>query len=261
MQATVAAQSLECARASLRVAVPEPGSNLKQDEEWILVEVDDEWKKLRLHDYADFYSIPGLYERVVYDTLQCQSPAVVAQLLKSELAREDEAAEDLRVLDLGAGNGCVAEALWEIGVSEFVGIDICREAAIAAERDRPGLYSDYVVGDVTDLPESDAEKLQTRDFNCMVCVAALGFSDIPPAVFLEAYNLVRDDGWAAFTIKSDFLLEGDGTGFSRLVRKMIGTGALELKVEKEFTHRIATDRSPLPYVALVGKKRSSYSLD
>ena len=86
MQATVAAQSLERARASLRVAVPEPGSNLKQDEEWILVEVDDEWKKLRLHDYADFYSIPGLYERVVYDTLQCQSPAVVAQLLKSELA-------------------------------------------------------------------------------------------------------------------------------------------------------------------------------
>ena len=261
MQAATATQSLERARASLRVSIPEPGSNLRQDEEWVLVKVDDAWKKLRLHDYAEFYSIPGLYERVVYDTLQCRSPSVVAQLLKSELAREDEAAGDLRVLDLGAGNGCVAEALSEIGVKEFVGIDICREAAIAAERDRPGLYCDYVVGDMTDLPDGDAEKLQNRDFNCMVCVAALGFSDVPPAVFLEAYDLVRDDGWVGFTIKSDFLLEGDGTGFSRLVRTMIETGAMELKAEKEFTHRISTDRSPLRYVALVGKKRSSYALD
>lgn len=261
MQVTAAAQSLEQARASLKVAVPQPEPNLQQDEEWILVEVDDEWKKMRLHDYADFYSIPGLYERVVYDTLQCKSPSVVAQLLESELGRENEAAEDLRVLDLGAGNGCVAEALSEIGVNEFVGIDICREAAVAAERDRPGLYRDYVIGDMTDLPDHDAEMLQTSEFNCMVCVAALGFSDIPPAVFLEAYNLVQDDGWAAFTIKADFLMEGEGTGFSRLVRNMIDTGALELKMEEEFTHRIAIDRSPLPYVALVGKKRSSYFLD
>ena len=243
------------------VRIPEPDSNLAQDEEWILVRIDDEWQKMRLHDYADFYSIPGLYERVVYDTLQCQSPTVVARLLESELAREDDAAEDLRVLDLGAGNGCVAEALSEIGISEFVGIDICREAPMAAERDRPGLYRDYVLGDMTDLADDDAAKLQTHDFNCMVCVAALGFSDIPPAVFLEAYNLVQDDGWVAFTIKSDFLSEGDGTGFSRLVRTMDATGALELMVEKEFIHRIATDRSPLPYVALVGRKRSAYSLD
>lgn len=261
MQAATPAQSLERARASLRVAIPEPESGLDQDEEWVLVEIDDQWKKLRLHDYAEFYSIPGLCERVVYDTLQCQSPSVVAGLLNSELARENEAAEDLRVLDLGAGNGCVAEALSEIGVTEFVGIDICREAAIAAERDRSGLYSHYVVGDVTDLPDGDVAKLQAHDFNCMVCVAALGFGDIPPPVFLEAFNFVQDGGWVAFTIKSDFLMEGEGTGFSRVVRDMIDTGALEPKVEKEFTHRISTDRSPLPYVALVAKKRSSYFLD
>ena len=261
MQTATTARSLERARASLQVTIPEPQPDLGQDEEWVLAKVDDKWKKLRLHDYADFYSIAGLYERVVYDTLLCQSPSVVARLLKSELARDDEAAGDLRVLDLGAGNGCAAEALSEIGVREFVGIDICDEAAIAAERDRSGLYSEYVVGDVTDLPKSDVETLQRHDFNCMVCVAALGFSDIPPAVFLEAYNLVRDDGWVAFTIKSDFLLDGDGTGFSQLVKEMVRTGALELKVEEEFTHRISTDGSPLPYVALVGRKRSAYFTD
>ena len=182
-------------------------------------------------------------------------------MLQAELAREDEAAGALRVLDLGAGNGCVAEALSEIGVREFVGIDICPEAEIAAERDRPGLYSRYVVGDVTDLPDGDVQTLQRYDFNCMVCVAALGFSDIPPPVFLRAYNFVRDGGWVAFTIKSDFLLGGDGTGFSRLVKVMSETGALELTVQQEFTHRISIDGTPLPYVALIGKKRSSYFLD
>ena len=261
MQETTVGPSLEQARASLRVAIPEPESNLSQDKESILVEVDDEWKEVRLHDYAELYATPGLYERVVYDALQCQSPTVIAELLDAELARADDAAEDLRVLDLGAGNGCAAEALAEIGGNEFVGVDICREAAIAAERDRAGLYSHYVVGDMTDLQDSDADKLRARDFNCMVCVAALGFSDIPPVVFLEAYDYVQDGGWVAFTIKSDFLIAGDGNGFSGLVRTMIGSGALELKVEKKFTHRISTGGSALPYVALVGQKRSSYSLD
>ena len=256
-----AAQSLKRAQKLLRVVIADPQRKLGQDEEWILVETDDGSKKLRLHDYAAFYSVPGLYELVVYETLQCDSPAVVAQLLESELAREGEAAGDLRVLDLGAGNGCVADALSETGVREFVGLDICHEAAIAAERDRPGLYRDYIVGDVTNLSDSDARTLKRHDFNCMVCVAALGFGDIPPLVFLEAYNLVRDDGWVAFTIKAEFLLEGDGTGFARLVNNMIETGALELKVRKNFTHRVSMDGSPLEYVAFVGKKRSSHFLD
>ena len=42
MQATVTAESLEQARASLNVRIPEPDSNLAQDEEWILVRIDDE---------------------------------------------------------------------------------------------------------------------------------------------------------------------------------------------------------------------------
>src|SRR5919202_4942600 len=75
-----------------------------QDEEWCEVQHDGETRRLRFHDYADIYSIPGLYERLIYEELRCESPRVIARLLANELERRDADPTDLRVLDLGAGN-------------------------------------------------------------------------------------------------------------------------------------------------------------
>ena len=96
-----------------------------------------------------------------------------------------------------------------------MGIDIFQEAKEAAERDRPGVYDDYLVRDLTDLPEPDEERLRQRNFNCLVTVAALGFGDIPPAAFVKALDLIDTPGWIAFNIKEDFLCERDDTGFCR----------------------------------------------
>src|SRR3954451_13566832 len=156
-----------------------------QDEEWCEVEYDGETRRLRFHDYSDIYSIPGLYERLIYQELGCQSPRVIASLLAGEVEKRGINPAELRVLDLGAGNGIVAEELSKIGVDHLVGIDIIEEAAEAAERDRPGLYDDYVVAD---LPEDSAEvrkRLDAHQLNAFPCVAALGFGDIPPQVFCE----------------------------------------------------------------------------
>ena len=38
-------------------------------------------------------------------------------------------------------------------------------------------------------------------------VAALGYGDIPPQAFAEAFNLISDHGWVAFNIKDRFLQE------------------------------------------------------
>src|SRR4051795_3312355 len=76
-----------------------------QDEEWFEVEYDGETRRLRFHDYAEIYSIPGLYEELIYERLRCESPRVIARLLAQELDRRDVAPAKLRVLDLGAGNG------------------------------------------------------------------------------------------------------------------------------------------------------------
>lgn len=240
----------------LEIALPAPGHNLDQDEEWVIVEVDGEWRKIRLHDYGEVYSVPGLYEKWIYEVFRCASPQVIRDLLHSALKDADVDPATLTVLDLGAGNGCVAEELEKIGIRCQIGADIVPEAAMAAERDRPGLYDDYAIGDLLDLPPREQAKLDRYTFNCLTCVAALGFGDIPTAVFAAAYNQVEDGGFIAFTIKTLFVDEGDNSGFSGLIHKMIEEGCLELATRETFTHRISTDGERLLYEAVIGRKRS-----
>lgn len=248
-------ESATSTNSELLVALPEPTLSMTQDAEWCVVRVDGKWRQVRFHDYDELYSVPGLYERVIYDILRCDSPHVVRSLLEAELSDAGTPAEELRVLDLGAGNGIVGEELADLGAKLIVGIDIIEEAAAAMERDRPGLYDHYHVVDMTDLNQGERRELAGYRFNTLTCVAALGFGDIPTRVFAAAYNLIRPCGWIAFNIKEDFLSNGDHSGFSRLLRAMLDDGTLELRQQRRYQHRLATDRHPLHYVAIVGIKR------
>jgi hypothetical protein len=42
---------------------------------------------VHLHDYERFYAVPGLYEHVVQELLQCRSPQVAAEALAHALSR------------------------------------------------------------------------------------------------------------------------------------------------------------------------------
>jgi predicted TPR repeat methyltransferase len=227
---------------------------MTQDAEWCVVRLDDEWRQIRFHDYDELYSIPGLYEKVLYDILRCDSPHVVRDLLEAELAASKTPPDELRVLDLGAGNGMVGEELADMGADSIVGVDIIKEAAEATERDRPGLYKSYHVVDMSTLDEGQRRELASYDFNALTCVAALGFGDIPVTVFVNAFNLIRPGGWIAFNIKEDFLTNGDHSGFSGLIQVLLNDGTLELRRRRRYQHRLATDQRPLHYVAIVGVK-------
>jgi SAM-dependent methyltransferase len=245
-------------RSTLQVAFP--GDDfLDQDHEWCRVTVGGKTRDIRFHDYDEIYSIPGLYEFLFYERLRCCSPEVVRSLLEEELDAEGVDPAALRVLDLGAGNGMVGEELADLGVSSIVGIDLLPEAAAAAERDRPGIYDAYHVCDLTALTADRRRELAARDFNSLVTVAALGFGDIPPLAFAEAFNLVADGGWIAFNIKEHFLDDGDPTGFSRLIGRLLERGIVEQRAEKVYCHRLATNGEELNYVAIVGIKRSDVS--
>ena len=239
----------------LMVALPEPSSSMTQDAEWCLVRVDGDWRQIRFHDYDQVYAVPGLYEKLFYDILGCDSPHVVRELLEAELSACAAPPEQLRVLDLGAGNGMVGEELADMGAESLVGVDIIEEAAEATERDRPGLYENYHVLDMTDLNEGEQRELAACDFNALTCVAALGFGDIPTKAFTTAFNLVRLGGWIAFNIKEDFLANGDRSGFSGLIRSMMDDGKLKVRQRRRYQHRLSTDRKPLYYEAIVGVKK------
>jgi hypothetical protein len=151
----------------------------------------------------------------------------------------------------------VGEELADLGADMIAGVDLLPEAAAAAERDRPGVYDDYLVLDLTELSDEVRSELRERRFNALVSVAALGFGDIPPRAFAEAFNLVSDGGWIAFNIKENFLDDGEPTGFSRLIGRLLDSGIVEKRAEKVYRHRLSTSGDPLDYVALVGVKQSS----
>jgi len=226
-----------------------------QDQEWCEVRLKGERRRIRFHDYDELYAIPGLYEQLFYDELKCDSPHVVCSCLADVLEAANVDPDDLRVLDVGAGNGIVGEELRSIGVDCIVGVDIIQEAAEAAERDRPGVYEDYKVLDFTALSEDDQRDLRERSFNCLLTVAALGFGDVPPGAFTAAFNLVQDGGYIAFNIKEDFIDHADETGFSGLIRRALEDGTLEMKRERRYRHRMSIAGEPLYYVAMVAEKR------
>lgn len=239
----------------LEIALPVPDDRLEQDEEWIVVNLEGRWHKVRLHDYNEVFAIPGLYEKWIYDVFGCTSPAKVRHLLGVSVRAAGEDPSSMKMLDLGAGNGCVAAELRSIGIERFVGVDIHPEARAAAERDRPGLYDDYIVGDLTNLDEDQERRLSRHRFGGLACVAALGFGDIPPEVFAAAFNRVEDGGWIAFTIKRDFLDAEDYSGFSVLVRRLLAGGILELIAKEEYVHRVTAHEQELIYSAFIGRRR------
>lgn len=239
-----------------RVEFPRPGANgeVDQDEAFFYLVTDGRREKIRFHDYGEIYERRGLYEQLFYDRLKCQSPRKVAEILHTTLRENGENTSELRVLDLGAGNGMSGAALSEYGLSRLVGLDIVSEARDGAFRDRPGLYDHYYVTDLGALDSEDREELETWSFNCLLTVAALGFGDIPPRVLAEAFELVEDRAWIAFNIKETFLDLTDEGGFSRMVRELVFSDYLDLHHLERYRHRLAIDGKPLYYYAVVARK-------
>lgn len=225
-----------------------------QDEEWCEVVTKEKTWRIRCHDYHELFKIRGLYERLFYQRLRCCSPSRVARLLEEVLRDFNEDMHDLKVLDVGAGNGMVGDELRARSIDSIVGIDILEEAKEAAWRDRPEVYDDYLVSDLTDLPEPDEERLRQRKFNCLVAVAALGFGDIPPAAFVKALDLIDTPGWMAFNIKEDFLCERDSTGFCQLIRRLVREEIIQFQAYRRYRHRLSITGKPLYYVAVAARK-------
>lgn len=239
----------------LKVHLPRAeASALEQDEEYFEIEEDGVRRRLRCHDYDEIYRIPGLYEKLFTEVLRCKSPEVVVGLLDETLEKKGGDPSDLRVIDLGAGNGMVAEELDRIGADSIVGIDLLEEAKEAAERDRPGLYDDYHALDLTDLKAKERRELEPYDFNCVTCVAALGFGDMPPEAFKTAYDLLGPEAWIVFNIRDQFVSEDDKSGFNKLLDSMFESGELVEHDRVRYPHRISVGGEPIHYFAVVAQK-------
>ena len=233
-----------------------------QDEEFFyLIESDGKKRKIFFHEYAELYKIAGLYEQLFYDRLKCNSPSKVAEALKYTLSQAQEDITELRVLDLGAGNGMMGEELRKYGCARLVGADIIHEACEACQRDRPPVYDAYEVVDVCNLTDEQREALQGWSFNCLTTVAALGFGDIPAKAFVEAFNILQGKGWIAFNIKETFLDKSDTAGFSATIRELIFSDYLDIYYLERYRHRLSMEGQPLYYFAIAGRKNADIPQD
>ncbi len=240
---------------AFRIHFPAGEGQLDQDEEFFEFTLGEDVQRLRIHDYAALYKVPGLYEALVYDKLECKSPARLARLFGAVIDDWGVSAESLRALDLGAGNGVVAQEFHNLGVHHLVGVDLLSEAKSAAQRDRPHIYADYLVTDLCNLSKSNRERLARHQLNCLLTVAALGFGDIPPRVFAAAFNSITPTGWLGMTIKEEFMSSMDSSGFAEFLQAMVDHSVIDVLAYHRYCHRRSISGDKLFYIALVAKKQ------
>jgi hypothetical protein len=212
---------------------------------------DAEDEIVHLHDYARLYGVPGLYERVVQKLLGCRSPQVAAQGLSRALDTLGLDPADLTVLDLGAGTGLVGELTSDLRVGAVVGLDALAAAREACLRDRPGVYRDYMVGDLADPAPGLLARLRDRGLGGLVAAGALGGTHAPSTALATALALLPPGAPVSLTIDERWLQTDGPGGFRRAVSELLSSGALRTIERSRFYHRATTAGEPIYYELLV----------
>lgn len=223
--------------------------------------VDGEYVRLadgelvHLHEYPRLYAVPGLYEHVVQERLRCRSPQVASEGFLRALERLGSEPTLMAVLDFGAGTGLVGELLRRGGVRRVVGVDSLSAARDACRRDRPGVYADYLVGDLGSGDSTVSAALDRYRFDGLVSAGAFGGTHAPPAALVNALAVLHVGAPVAFTVDERWMNDADPGGFGAGVERLVAGGGLELTERTRFQHRVTTTGEPIFYELVVGRKR------
>jgi hypothetical protein len=225
----------------------------RQGEERFVLHHGDETREVVLHDYATVYSVPGLYEEVVQQRLQCASPATVADALIEAGATVGTAPGDLRAFDLGAGNGVVGEEMVARGVTVVVGADGIGEARDAAHRDRPGMYAHYLVGERLDGAEV-ARLVREEHLTALVAAGAVGEGHVPVDALGELWSTFPPGSVLALTLKDGGPETGDHD-VADVDAMLAGFDDTTVVVRRRFRHRFSMAGAELTYLVLAAVRR------
>jgi hypothetical protein len=205
---------------------------------------------VHLHDYDRIYEVPGLYEHIVQRLLRCRSPQIASDGLAYALDRLELDPAEIVLLDLGAGTGIVGELARGLGVGTVIGADALEAARTACLRDRPGVYRDYLIGDLAAAPEL-LGRLRRHEPSALVSAGAFGGTHAPPAVLLDALSLLPTGAPVAFTIDERWMQEDGPGGFGALVSQLLASDGLRLLRRSTFQHRLSTTGNPIYYELIV----------
>jgi hypothetical protein len=206
---------------------------------------------VHLHDYTRLYEVPGLYEHIVQELLECRSPQVAVAGLAQALSRLGLDPADLTLLDLGAGTGLVGELVDKLGVGAVIGLDVLPAARDACLRDRPGSYRDYIIGDLADPPPELLARLRNHRPNGLISAGAFGGTHAAATTLLTALALLPAGAPVVFTIDERWMRTDGTAGFRTPVSELLASGELELIEKAQFRHRLTTTGKPILYELLI----------
>lgn len=249
--------------ANFTIRLPLDEYDILTDEEYFyLLTKTGQERRLKVHDYAEIYRIPGLYECIVRDKLQYKAPQVIAKLLIEQTAQDNLTIDNLCVLDIGAGNGISGEVLARQGVTSIVGLDIIPEAATAAHRDYPGVYQQYHVEDLTNLKKKTHQELINQKFNALLMSGSL--YHLPSLALYNALNLISVGGFFAVTLRGA-RMEQEKSGQEepenayQLFEQLIDNKILEIITRKNYQQRLSVSGEPIEGVAVIARKITEIS--
>ncbi|MFJ1602216.1 hypothetical protein ACIOHS_02395 [Streptomyces sp. NPDC088253] len=211
-----------------------------------------EHEMVHLHEYTRIYAVPGLYEHVVQERLQCRSPEVAAAGFLRAAALLGVEPGSMTILDVGAGTGLVGELVRRGGVAQVVGVDSLPAARVASLRDRPGVYADYVVGDFL-RDDALREALRPYALGGLVSAGAFGGTHATPQALENALAVLPPGAPVAFTIDERWMDESDPDGFGAAVERLVASGGLAVRERTRFQHRVTTTGEPIFYQLVVGQ--------
>jgi SAM-dependent methyltransferase len=221
------------------------------DGEYVALRESGSEEIVHIHDYVRLYRMPGLYEYIVQELLGCRSPQVAAEALGRALTRLALEPARVRLLDLGAGTGLVGELVRELGVATVVGLDTLAAAREACLRDRPGVYRDYIVGDLADPGPELLAELRFQRLGGLVAAGAFGGTHMPGSGLVNALALLPPGAPVVFTIDERWTHTDAPGGFRAVLSRLLASGELQLLERSRFEHRLTTTGEAVHYELLV----------
>ncbi len=232
-----------------------PESN-RQSDEFFRATVDGARQRFNIHDYATLYRVPWLYDIALYHNLVCRTPTEMSAAIDKVWSEAGVERASLRALELGAGSGAFGHELrYKLGIPHLEAIDICPEAAQAAQRDRAGLYDAYHIDDLTDLSPAGEAALYAAELNVVAMASATGWGNhIPLAGFEQSFDLLTRGGWFIFHVKPNDP-DPECIELCAWVENKVADGRLDQKYRGSHFHRKSSDGSDIYYDVVVGVKR------
>lgn len=237
------------------VAFDAPSSD-RQSDEFFSATIDGETRRFNIHDYDTLYGVPWLYDIALYHNLACATPTEMSGAIAKTLEAHGVNAASRRVLELGAGSGAFGHELRHtVGVGYLAGLDISERAALAAERDRAGLYDAYHVADLTALDETTKTAIAAAGVDTIAMASATGWGNhIPVAGFETSFQLLPTGGWYIFHVKPNDP-DPECIDLCHWVDGKIRSGALDMKYRASHFHRESSGGGKIFYDVVIGVKR------